>query len=111
MNKGVKIAQHDITDCGAACLASVSAYYGLRMPISKIRQMCCTDSRGTNVMGLLEAAGRLGFATKAVKSVNADGKCNSDRYRVYGEKCEGHRTRIYSRIEGFQDGVGELAGE
>lgn len=78
MNKGVKIAQHDITDCGAACLASVSAYYGLRMPISKVRQMCCTDSRGTNVMGLLEAAGRLGFATKAVKSVNADGKCNTE---------------------------------
>ena len=28
MKKGVKIKQFDITDCGAACLASVCAYYG-----------------------------------------------------------------------------------
>lgn len=32
-NKGVKIKQHDITDCGAACLASICAHYGLRYPI------------------------------------------------------------------------------
>lgn len=74
MNKGVKIAQHDITDCGAACIASVSACYGLRMPISRIRQMCYTDAKGTNVLGLLEAAEKLGFAAKAVRSVNPEGK-------------------------------------
>ena len=32
----ISIKQHDITDCGAACLASVSAYYKLEIPISKI---------------------------------------------------------------------------
>lgn len=30
MSKNVK--QRDITDCGAACLASVAAYYHLKMP-------------------------------------------------------------------------------
>lgn len=32
----IKIKQRDITDCGAACLASVSAYYNLQLAISKI---------------------------------------------------------------------------
>ena len=33
MKKGTKIKPHDITDCGAACLASVCAHYGLRFPV------------------------------------------------------------------------------
>ena len=37
MKSGIKIKQLDITDCGAACLASVCAYYGLQVPIMKIR--------------------------------------------------------------------------
>lgn len=76
MNKGVKIKQHDITDCGAACLASISAYYGLHLPIAKIRQMASTDRKGTNVLGLVEAAGKLGFDVKAVKSKQSDGSNN-----------------------------------
>ena len=76
MNKGVKIKQHDITDCGAACLASISAFYGLQLPISKIRQMASTDRKGTNVLGLIEAARKLGFDVKAVKSKLPDGKNN-----------------------------------
>lgn len=77
MNKGVKIKQHDITDCGAACLASISAFYGLQLPISKIRQMASTDRKGTNVLGLVEAAQKLGFDVKAVKSKLPDGKNNT----------------------------------
>ena len=73
MKQGIKIKQHDITDCGAACLASISAHYGLRLPISKIRQMASTDRKGTNVLGLIEAAGKLGFEVKAVKSKHPDG--------------------------------------
>ena len=76
MTKGVKIKQHDITDCGAACLASISAWYGLHLPIAKIRQMASTDRKGTNVLGLVEAAGKLGFDVKAVKSKKADGSNN-----------------------------------
>ena len=51
MKKGTKIKQHDITDCGAACLASVCAHYGLRFPVSRIRQYAFTDQKGTNVLG------------------------------------------------------------
>src|SRR5688572_22816078 len=62
-----KIKQHDITDCGAACLYSVAAHYGLRLPLSRIRQYASTDRRGTNVLGMVEAAQRLGFSAKGVK--------------------------------------------
>jgi ATP-binding cassette subfamily B protein len=61
------IKQHDLTDCGAACLASVAAFYGLQLPIARIRQFAGTDLKGTNVLGLIEAAARLGFSAKAVK--------------------------------------------
>jgi ATP-binding cassette subfamily B protein len=63
----IKIKQHDITDCGAACLASVSAYYNLKIPIARIRQWAGTDKKGTNAWGLIKGAERLGFSAKGVK--------------------------------------------
>ncbi|NLO10626.1 MAG: hypothetical protein GX129_12285, partial [Clostridiales bacterium] len=36
------IKQHDITDCAAACLATISKQYGLKLPISKIREAAGT---------------------------------------------------------------------
>lgn len=63
----IKIKQHDITDCGAACLASISAHYKLQIPIVRIRQYASTDKKGTNVLGLLEAAQKLGFEAKGVR--------------------------------------------
>ncbi len=67
MKKSTLIKQHDIKDCGATCLASVSAHYGLKMPIAKIRQVCHTDTRGTNVLGLVQGLETLGFNAKGVK--------------------------------------------
>lgn len=63
------IKQHDITDCGAACLASVAAHYKSQIPIARIRQYANTDKKGTNVLGMIEAAERLGFEAKGVKGV------------------------------------------
>lgn len=65
--KSINIKQRDITDCGAACLASISAHYKLYLPISKIRQYASTDKKGTNVLGLVEAAEKLGFEVKGVR--------------------------------------------
>ena len=66
--KCIKIKQHDITDCGAACLASVCAYYGLQFPVARIRQYAFTDQKGTNVLGLIEAANKLGLSAKGVRA-------------------------------------------
>ncbi len=63
----IKIKQHDITDCGAACLASVSANYKLEIPIARIRQYAGTDKKGTNLLGMIEAAQKLGFEAKGVR--------------------------------------------
>ena len=63
----ITIKQHDITDCGAACLASVAAHYNLQVPIARIRQYASTDKKGTNVLGLIEAAEKIGFEAKGVR--------------------------------------------
>ena len=55
-------------DCGAACLASVVGHYGLQLPIAKIRQLCHTDKRGTNALGLIQGLEQMGFNAKGVKA-------------------------------------------
>ncbi|MEO6687095.1 MAG: peptidase domain-containing ABC transporter [Dyadobacter sp.] len=67
MAKRTLIKQHDITDCGAACLTSVAAHYKLHLPIARVRQYAGTDQKGTNMLGLIEAAQKLGFQAKGVK--------------------------------------------
>ncbi|MBS2096788.1 peptidase domain-containing ABC transporter [Carboxylicivirga linearis] len=63
----MKIKQRDITDCGAVCLASIAAHYKLKLPVSRIRQMAGTDKKGTNILGLIKAAEKMGFTAKGVK--------------------------------------------
>jgi len=63
----IKVKQHDITDCGAACVSSIAAYYKLYVPLSKIRQYIGTEKEGTNILGILEGAQKLGFDAKGVK--------------------------------------------
>jgi len=63
----IKVKQRDITDCGAACLASVASHYKLEMPVARIRQIAGTDTKGTNVLGMVKAAEQLGFSAKGVK--------------------------------------------
>ncbi|ANM07129.1 peptidase domain-containing ABC transporter [Rhizobium sophoriradicis] len=66
-SKAIKFKQRDITDCGAASLASVAAFYGYKLPLARIRQYASTDRSGTSVLGLTEAAQKLGFIAKGVK--------------------------------------------
>ena len=64
----VNVKQRDISDCGAACLASVAAHFRLRLPVSKIRQWAGTDEKGTNAWGLIKAAEKMGMSAKGVKA-------------------------------------------
>lgn len=56
-----------MTDCGAACLATISKQNGYRISISKIREIAGTDKQGTNAYGVIQAAEQLGFSAKGVK--------------------------------------------
>lgn len=68
MKRETLIKQHDIKDCGAACLASIAAHNGLFLPIAKIRQICHTDTRGTNALGLVVGLEKMGFKAKGVQA-------------------------------------------
>lgn len=61
------IKQHDITDCGAACLATICKQNGYKIGITKIREVAGTDKQGTNAYGVIKAAEALGFSAKGVK--------------------------------------------
>ena len=64
------VKQHDITDCGAACLATVCKQYKFSTSITKIREIAGTDKNGTNAYGLVKAAEQLGFTVKGVRGNN-----------------------------------------
>ena len=54
-------------DCGAACLASVAAYFGLKIPVSRIRLTAGTGRQGTTLQGLKRAAEQFHFRARAVR--------------------------------------------
>jgi ATP-binding cassette subfamily B protein len=65
---GIRVKQRDITDCGAACLMSIASYYKVDLPLARIRQYAGTDKNGTNVLGLLEGAEKIGFTARGVRA-------------------------------------------
>lgn len=67
MKRYKHVKQRSITDCGAACLAAVAETYGLKISLDKVRELADTDRQGNNMLGLMQAADKLGFKTKAVK--------------------------------------------
>ena len=67
MSRIKPIRQQDKSDCGAACLASIAGYHGLNMPLARIRDYASTGTEGTNILGLTEAAEKMGMAAKGVK--------------------------------------------
>ncbi|WP_348771619.1 cysteine peptidase family C39 domain-containing protein [Aceticella autotrophica] len=46
----------------------MSKQYGLKIPISKIRESAGTDKQGTSAYGLIKAAEKLGLTAKGVKA-------------------------------------------
>ena len=63
---GTIFQQHDERDCGPVCLKSICAHYGARYSTAYLRDLAKTDSRGTNVYGLVDAAQQIGFDAVAI---------------------------------------------
>jgi len=57
----------DMMDCGATCLRMVFKFYGQLVSIHKIRKLCQTTKNGVNMLGISEAAEKLGFRTYGVR--------------------------------------------
>jgi ATP-binding cassette subfamily B protein len=65
MSKYKCVRQHDITDCGAAVIATVCLQYKKETTITKLRDMTGTDIKGATALGIVEALEKLGFEAKA----------------------------------------------
>lgn len=65
------ISQHDQMDCGPACLCMVSSYYKKKYPIQYIREISHINRNGVSVLGITEAASKIGFESLPSKlSIN-----------------------------------------
>ncbi|WP_181137243.1 peptidase domain-containing ABC transporter [Vibrio hyugaensis] len=70
-NKVPVIFQSEFSECGLACLAMISSYYGKVFSISGIRQFLGPTKNGVTVAQLIGYANRLELSARAVK-------CNLD---------------------------------
>ena len=58
--------QFDESDCGAACLAMIASGFGNYLSVAEIRKNAGTDTDGTNLQGLSDAAEKYKLKAKAV---------------------------------------------
>src|SRR5665647_2626850 len=68
MRRVPKVRQHDVSDCGVACLASIARHHRQRVPIARLRPYAHTDKIGTSMLGLVRAAQQLGYSAKGVRA-------------------------------------------
>src|SRR6202035_2066478 len=61
------ILQIDEMDCGAASLGMICRYFGRKVSLARIRQLCHTATDGTSLKALSRAATELGLAARALK--------------------------------------------
>ena len=71
-NTGTDVRQHYKYDCGAACLASVAAFYGKKSSLAQIRILCGCTPQGISMQGIIDGANKLGFTAKGYKSESKD---------------------------------------
>lgn len=72
MSKFPIIKQNDMKDCGAACLAMISSYYGYKTLLSTIKYKIGTDTKGSTVLGIVNAAKEIGFEANGFSTDEKD---------------------------------------
>ena len=60
-------SQHDAMDCGPTCLRMVAAYYGRIYSLENLRNKSLITREGTSLLGISEAAEKIGFRSSGVK--------------------------------------------
>lgn len=59
--------QYDATDCGAACVRMIAAWYGRQTSAEQVQQMCSVGRDGVSLLGICNALENIGFKTVAGK--------------------------------------------
>jgi ATP-binding cassette subfamily B protein len=67
MNTFTLYTQHDVMDCGPACLQMVATYYGKYYSLEKLRRMCYISREGVSILGISEASEKIGFHSISVQ--------------------------------------------
>ena len=70
-NKLKFFPQHDQMDCGPACLAMISSYYGKDFGLQYLRNKSFITREGVSLLGISEASKKIGFSDISAK-LNAD---------------------------------------
>ncbi|MDE6144806.1 MAG: hypothetical protein K2F96_00850 [Muribaculaceae bacterium] len=61
------VRQHDIMQCGAACLAMTCRYYGRNLTLDEAENICPISKQGVSMAALADCAVTLGFKHRALR--------------------------------------------
>jgi ATP-binding cassette subfamily B protein len=55
-------------DCGPACLHAIAKHYGRSLSLQSLREWCYANRNGVTLLGIADAAERIGFRTMGVRT-------------------------------------------
>ncbi len=61
------VKQRNQMDCGPTCLCIISKFYGRYFSIEKLRELTEIGKEGVNILGISDAAEKIGYRTQAVQ--------------------------------------------
>lgn len=93
------VLQMEATECGAASLAMVLAYYHLWIPLEKLRQECGVNRDGSKASNVLKAARRLGCEAKGYRMMADQLKKETYPLIIHWE------FNHFVVLEGIKDGI------
>ena len=62
------VQQHDRSDCGVACLASIIKFHNGECSLENLRKLSGTSKQGTTLLGLMQAAQQFGFDAEGLEA-------------------------------------------